>query len=237
MKPLRHGYTNHTIGDASTVVKNYRGPDADLRQAREHAMLQHLRGHLPVPEVRSNEPGALSLTFLPGSHGQDLIESGHAAQVLRACGELLRSVHAVDIAGLELLGVSEGEPGRAASSGSAARVLIHGDFGPNNVLLDPATFAVTGLLDWEFARVGSPIEDLAWCEWIVRTHHAAHRDALAEFYAGYGACAPAWTERQATMVDRCLHLREFCLRWDADPASAAARMWAERAEAAGAWTE
>ncbi len=48
-------------------------------------------------------------------------------------------------------------------------VIRHGDFGPNNVLLDSATMTVTALLDWEFSTVGPRIDDLAWCEWIVRT--------------------------------------------------------------------
>lgn len=45
-----------------------------------------------------------------------------------------------------------------------ARTLTLGsDFGPQNVLLDPGTFAVTAVVDWEFAHVGDPVEDLACC--------------------------------------------------------------------------
>ncbi|WP_461012009.1 phosphotransferase [Streptomyces capparidis] len=57
---------------------------------------------------------------------------------------------------------------------------MHGDFGPNNVLLNPGTFEVTAVVDGEFAHLGDPVEDLAWCEWIVRTHH--HRIALGHFF-------------------------------------------------------
>lgn len=39
-------------------------------------------------------------------------------------------------------------------------VLCHGDAGPGNFLHDGER--VTGLLDWEFAHVGDPIDDLAW---------------------------------------------------------------------------
>jgi aminoglycoside phosphotransferase (APT) family kinase protein len=38
--------------------------------------------------------------------------------------------------------------------------LVHSDLNPKNVLVDPASGVVTGLLDWEFAHAGSPFEDL-----------------------------------------------------------------------------
>jgi aminoglycoside phosphotransferase (APT) family kinase protein len=38
--------------------------------------------------------------------------------------------------------------------------LVHSDLNPKNVLVDPATLEVTGLLDWEFAHAGSPYADL-----------------------------------------------------------------------------
>jgi aminoglycoside phosphotransferase (APT) family kinase protein len=38
--------------------------------------------------------------------------------------------------------------------------LVHSDVNPKNLLVDPATGAVTGLLDWEFAHAGLPGADL-----------------------------------------------------------------------------
>jgi aminoglycoside phosphotransferase (APT) family kinase protein len=38
--------------------------------------------------------------------------------------------------------------------------LVHSDLNPKNLLVDPDTLAVTGLLDWEFAHAGSPYADL-----------------------------------------------------------------------------
>jgi aminoglycoside phosphotransferase (APT) family kinase protein len=38
--------------------------------------------------------------------------------------------------------------------------LVHSDFNAKNLLVDPSTGEVTGLLDWEFAHAGSPFEDL-----------------------------------------------------------------------------
>lgn len=38
--------------------------------------------------------------------------------------------------------------------------LVHSDFNPKNLLVDPGTGAVTGVLDWEFAHAGLPVSDL-----------------------------------------------------------------------------
>lgn len=38
--------------------------------------------------------------------------------------------------------------------------LVHSDFNPKNLLVDPATARITGLIDWEFAHAGSPYTDL-----------------------------------------------------------------------------
>ncbi|MCD6639133.1 MAG: aminoglycoside phosphotransferase family protein [Nocardioides sp.] len=37
--------------------------------------------------------------------------------------------------------------------------LVHGDLSPRNVMCDPATGVITGLIDWEFAHAGHPMED------------------------------------------------------------------------------
>jgi aminoglycoside phosphotransferase (APT) family kinase protein len=38
--------------------------------------------------------------------------------------------------------------------------LVHSDLNPKNLLLDPETLVVTGVLDWEFAHAGHPYTDL-----------------------------------------------------------------------------
>ena len=37
---------------------------------------------------------------------------------------------------------------------------MHCDLNPKNLLVDPDTSAVTGVLDWEFAHAGHPSTDL-----------------------------------------------------------------------------
>jgi aminoglycoside phosphotransferase (APT) family kinase protein len=42
----------------------------------------------------------------------------------------------------------------------ARHCLVHSDLNPKNLLVDPDTLAVTGVLDWEFAHAGHPATDL-----------------------------------------------------------------------------
>jgi aminoglycoside phosphotransferase (APT) family kinase protein len=46
------------------------------------------------------------------------------------------------------------------TSTPARIALVHADFNPKNLLVDPATGGVTGVLDWEFAYAGAPLGDL-----------------------------------------------------------------------------
>ena len=222
MRPLRHGYTNDTQGDGVMVVKRYQGGyDEALRRATEMAVLERLPVSLPVPRVIAAPEGALHLQHLPGLHGQDLIDEGLARPVLRACGETLRRLQQVD--------VSTVFPDTTAGTGW---VVVHGDYGPNNMLFDPDTFRVTGLLDWEWARPGDPIDDLAWCEWIVRRHHPGAVDALDELFGGYGV-RPSWARRQQAAAAKC---ESFVDRFRAGPA-AARRKWQENLALTLSWKE
>ncbi|MFZ3565640.1 phosphotransferase family protein [Streptomyces sp. BH097] len=174
MRPLKHGHTNRTLADRTVVTKTYDGPDAALRLRRERTLLPHLQGRLPVPPVLDATATTLKLGRLPGVPGQELLDAGHAAQVLASCGKLLRRIHELT------------PPVPALGTRGATEVLVHGDFGPNNLLLDPGTFEVTAVVDWEFARFGAPVADLAWCEEL-------HR--FCERWEAGGAGARQWRER------------------------------------------
>jgi tRNA A-37 threonylcarbamoyl transferase component Bud32 len=207
---LRHGYTNSTIGNGATVLKRYAGPRAAERAEREYVALTALAGRVPVPAVLGRAPGALTLELVAGEHGQDLIAAGHADPVLAACGGVLRRIHA---AGFH-----------------------HGDFGPNNTLLDPDSLHVTAVLDWEFSSSdrAEPLADLAWCEWIVRMHHPGETAAIPSLYSGYGTSFP-WRDRQAAMIDRCAELVDFTHEWE--PGGSAEVLWRERLSVTAAWPE
>jgi len=101
------------------------------------------------------------------------------------CGEILAGIHAVpceDLEGLKELGVSEqldhylavydslGELHpvfelafrflRDRRPDEVESVLVHGDFRNGNLLVEES--GVTGVLDWELAHRGDPMEDLGW---------------------------------------------------------------------------
>ena len=111
---------------------------------------------------------------------------------------------------------------------------MHGDYGPNNILLDPAARHVTAIVDWEWVHAGDPLEDLAWCEWIVRMHHPGHTGALEGFFAAYGR-RPPWPGRHEAMVSRCHEMLDICQRWLPD--SEAAHRWRQRIQITSSWTE
>jgi aminoglycoside phosphotransferase len=178
---------------------------------REACVLRWLSGRLPVPEVIGADETTLDLSLMPGVHGQDLIAGGCADQVLRASGSMLRRIQGLDL-----------RPTDISAAFDHGLVLVHGDFGPNNVLLDASTGEITAVLDWEWAHIGGPGEDLAWCEWIVRTHHSDDVGSLDQFFAGYGACPP-WEARQAAIVTRCRELLTFSEQWQRD--SDSVRLW------------
>jgi aminoglycoside phosphotransferase len=223
MRPLRHSYTNHTLGDGVTVVKRYQGLGARARWRRERAVLAALQGRLPVPAVLSAPDQSLTMAFLPGVHGQELLDAGRGGDVLRACGAMLARIQRIDASEIAAL---PGPVGRG-------RVLVHGDYGPNNVLLDPAAAEITGVLDWEWAHAGDPAEDLAWCEWIVRMHHPGQVSLLAQFFGAYGGEIPPWRTRQAIMTGRCRALLDLCHRQD--PGGPAEALWVRRLAVTEAW--
>jgi aminoglycoside phosphotransferase (APT) family kinase protein len=220
---MPHSYTNRTTRTGSVVTKVYQGPEAARRCAREAAAMRGLAGRLPVPTVIFHGVDSLRMGLMAGVHGQELIDAGQADQVLRACGQMLRRIHAIDPA-----------LARVEEQDRVCGVLVHGDYGPNNVLLDPAARAVTAVLDWEWAHHGEPVEDLAWCEWIVRMHHPQHALALDGLFGAYGS-APAWVERQQAMLTQCRAMLDLCERWQ--PGGDSARQWQHRLAVTESWTE
>jgi aminoglycoside phosphotransferase (APT) family kinase protein len=220
---LPHSYTNRTAREGMKVTKAFQGPGADQRCAHEAVVLRALADRLPVPPVLGSSDGRLHLKFMAGVHGQHLIDAGLAEQVLRACGQMLRRIHAIEPA-----------PARLEDQDQPYAVLVHGDYGPNNVLLDPAAQEVTAILDWEWAHAGDRVEDLAWCEWIVRMHHPQSVPALASFFNAYGL-APAWSSRQRAMIAQCRAMLDLCQRWQ--PGGEPVRQWQHRLAITESWVE
>ena len=173
--------------------------------AAEVDAIRRTAGRVPVPTIVQVDEAECVVTFhrLPGRHGQELIDEGHGDRVLEAAGRTLRSLHA----------------------GSQPPTWTHGDYGLQNLLYDGATLEVNGVLDWEFARRGDPIDDLAWAEWIVRMHHPGAATSLGHLFQGWGE-QPAWDRRQAAMLSACHRFRDRAKHLGDRPAAA---LWARRA--------
>lgn len=219
---LEHGYTNATQRSGRWVDKRYLGPAATDRRETERLVLTRLQGHFPVPEVRAGSTDdSLRIAFVPGVHGQDMLVNGDPGKVLSLCGRTLAQLHSLDPV---QLGYSPSDP---------AHRMVHGDYGPQNILLDESGTAVVAVLDWEFFRLGDPVDDVGMAEWVIRTHHPEFTGRLDSFYEGYGA-KPDWPVRKNAMLMACRRFREFCVSWE-DPAAVA--LWDQRIEATERFTE
>ncbi|MCP4305487.1 MAG: phosphotransferase [bacterium] len=220
-EPFEHGYTNHTVRDGITVLKAYAGPDSSQRCGREVAALRALHGQVPVPDLIETGPDRIRTKWIAGRHGKDLLTAGHDAGVLSACGSTLKQIHEHDISTVF----------PDASDGST---LIHGDYGPNNILFDQTTIEVVAVLDWEWAHPGDPVEDLAWCEWIIRTFHPDSVGALDPFYAAYGE-RPSWPSRQSAMLTKLTEMHRFAEQREPGGSTALTRL--RQLKSVQAWTE
>lgn len=218
---MPHGYSNHTVRSGAVVTKSYLGQDAERRCAREATALMALAGELPVPQLIGRSATTISVSYMPGVHGQDLVAAGLAPAVLRACGLMLRRIQAIDsrvVAGDTCMGA----------------VLVHGDYGPNNLLLDSSAQQITAIVDWEWAHSGDPVEDLAWCEWIMRMHHPDQVASIGELFDAYGY-RPTWAVRHQAMVSRCRYY--FALAERQEPGGDVAVRWQNRLNITQGWSE
>lgn len=211
--PLSGGYSGETFlvttGGEQAVLRLYaRDPG---RAAVDRALLERLRGLLPVPRVLESalvpggpdRPPFLLLEALPGDR-LDVVLPAADASLRRRLGEAVAGVlvllatermpragwfadasldpqpfpaEAVDPVGwlaaqarrpwFAELAEADRRGLRAAARQAAdltarpARAaLVHADFNPKNLLVDPATGGVTGVLDWEYAYAGAPLGDL-----------------------------------------------------------------------------
>ncbi|TDW23065.1 phosphotransferase family protein [Kribbella kalugense] len=201
--PLTGGYGGQTFavsaGGEDAVLKLYvKDPD---RAAVDAALLQLVRGLLPVPRVLDlkregsyDDPPYLLMERLPGVNLQVFLDTASEEQrrtVGMQLGEVLARLSGMPFlqsgmfrggelavepfglgdleqyaAGLRLgldperLAVVLNEAEDLMADGVDRVCLVHSDFNPKNLLVDPATARITGLIDWEFAHAGSPYADV-----------------------------------------------------------------------------
>lgn len=83
-----------------------------------------LAGRFPVPPLIESDDSHVVLGFVPGGPGQEILEE-RANEVLFGVGRAGRALHELDLG--------------AAYDVSNGSVLVHGDFGPQNMLFDHTT--------------------------------------------------------------------------------------------------
>ncbi len=151
--PKAYGYLPDVAGRDAFVMERVPGESIG-RKVVKAPELAAARAGLPVQmadelaKIHAMDKG--KLPFLPGG------SEGPAAS--RVIDRLTQEVDSL------------GEPHPAIEWGlrwlrdhppkAYGEVVVHGDFRIGNLLIAPE--GLTGVIDWEFAHVGDPVEDLAW---------------------------------------------------------------------------
>ena len=145
---------------------------------------------MPMPRpglLAAAGDGSLVVTPLPGGW-QDL--QAYAEQQLVVLG--------LDDGEAELLlSVAQAAQDRLDRVGRAC--LVHSDFNPKNLLVDPASLEVIAVLDWEFAHAGSPLTDLG--NLLRFEQQPAYREAVLGSWAARVPDAPPDLEAGAAAAD------------------------------------
>lgn len=110
------------------------------------ALLARL-AQMPLPRAGLFVDGDLRVEPFPAGDLVDWVEAHRAGTALAAWPDDLWQ---------RLVAVAD----RAVDLAAERVCLVHSDLNPKNLLVDPDSLAVTGLLDWEFAHAGSPFTDL-----------------------------------------------------------------------------
>lgn len=103
-----------------------------------------------LAQLHDTDPAAVGLNDL----GRP---DGYLRRQLRRWSQQLEASRSRDLPKLTALGERLGR--RVPDSGPAA--IVHGDYRLDNIVIDPASGRVTGVLDWEMATLGDPLTDLA----------------------------------------------------------------------------
>lgn len=143
---------------------------AGNHQGHAYLLLSRVDGEPALSHLRGIEPRDRFLTEAGAL--LDRVRRATGADVVLGEAELQSMIDLPAARAISLFGaagdgrmvarlVAVREEVRARMSGVAlSRSLIHGDFWPSNLLLDPATGSISGIIDWESGeRRGLPIHD------------------------------------------------------------------------------
>ena len=91
---------------------------------------------------------------------------------------------------------------------TAVRVLVHGDFGLNNLLIENSE--VQAVLDWEFAHIGNPAYDLGYFYFMAQA--LGSWDLFLESYVKAGAALPAEEQLNYNILFAATRLGVQCVQ-------------------------
>ncbi len=152
--PRSYGYLEDLAGREAFVMERLEGESVGRRLVRRP---EFARAREDLPRQLAEELGKIHaipperLPFLPGAR-----KGSGAEYALESLGRELDSLEEPHPAiELGLLWLRENTPQ------SQGIVASHGDFRLGNFMVDEDE-GLVGVLDWEFAHLGDPAEDLAW---------------------------------------------------------------------------
>jgi aminoglycoside phosphotransferase (APT) family kinase protein len=199
IRALKDGWDSHAfVVDDAWVVRFPKRAEVAARLAGE---LQLLTAFAPSSPIAVPVPalfGAASARypfayfgyrFLPG-RAQSECELPLDDADFERFRRFLQTLHALPPAALPLLARDDEDDG----ANEGPRVPIHGDLGPEHVLMDPASGRIAGVIDWGDVVIGDPAIDLAGFGYsfgVARMHQMA-----TALYAADDARALARAERR-----------------------------------------
>jgi aminoglycoside phosphotransferase (APT) family kinase protein len=125
-------------------------------------------GGMPMLRAGAFVDGDLTIGELPGPEGLPEWLAEHEPRLYRFTAD--------ERAGLRQVA----EEAQAMLDTVTRRCLVHSDVNPKNLLLDPGTLEITGLVDWEYCHAGHPFTDLGN---VLRfDRHPAYAEAVLAAY-------------------------------------------------------
>ena len=151
--PRPYGYLADVAGRQGFLMQRLEGETVGRRLVQRPefgAAREALPEQLAVQLAKIHALDPASLAFLPQQHDANPVAPRLAA--LEAELDRIGEPHpAIELGLLRL---------RQQPPAGSARVVCHGDFRVGNFMVNGS--GLVGVLDWEFAHVGDPREDLAW---------------------------------------------------------------------------
>ena len=192
--PRPYGYFGDVAGRPAFLMQRLEGETVGRRLVQKPdfaAAREALPEQMAAQLARIHALDPASLDFLPRRNSPDPLSAGLNAleEHLDAVGEPHPAIE------LGLLHLRRSQPK------TQDRVVCHGDFRVGNLMVNAR--GLVGVLDWEFAHVGDPREDLAWP--LVR----AWRFGMDRLQLGGIGQPDAFVKRYAKLTGRAIAIEEL----------------------------